>query len=171
MESKLVLERATNDQAEEISNLVNLAYRGPLGWTKETHIVTGERSNIAEVQGYLSDPMSYLLVASDNGEIKACICIEENGDCAYIGFFAVHPMCQGVGVGKEILSQAERFAINELKLKKFKMAVVSQRSELISFYERRGYVKTGEIQEYPVHLNVGVPLESGLTIEYLEKNA
>jgi hypothetical protein len=49
------------------------------------------------------------------------------------------------------------------------MVVISQREELISFYERRGYRRTGEIAEYPLHLNVGVPRAEGLTIEYLEK--
>ena len=64
-----------------------------------------------------------------------------------------------------------KFAKNILKVTKFIMVVVSQREELIAFYERRGYKKTGEILEYPVHLNVGIPAVAGLTIEYLEKNA
>ncbi len=49
------------------------------------------------------------------------------------------------------------------------MVVVSQRTELIAYYERRGYTRTGKTKEYPTHLNVGVPLKSDLTVEYLEK--
>jgi len=68
------------------------------------------------------------------------------------------------------LHQAESYASTKLNAKKYIMVVVSQRTELIAYYERRGYIRTGDIQKYPNHLNVGVPLVDGLTIEYLEKN-
>ncbi|CAI3140864.1 hypothetical protein MWMV18_MWMV18_01246 [Acinetobacter calcoaceticus] len=35
------------------------------------------------------------------------------------------------------------------------MYVLDVRSELIAYYERRGYVKTGNEQPYPVEANVG----------------
>jgi ribosomal protein S18 acetylase RimI-like enzyme len=50
------------------------------------------------------------------------------------------------------------------------MVVVSQRKELISYYERRGYTRIGKIKEYPININVGTPKVANLTIEYLEKN-
>jgi len=165
------LEVARAEQIESICNLVNLAYRGENGWTKETDLVGGDRSNANEIQEYISNPNAHLLVAVVNGEIVSCICIEKDGDRAYIGFFAVHPKLQRGGVGKEILCQAESYASTKLNAKKYIVVVVSQRTELIAYYERRGYTRTGNIEEYPTHLNVGVPLESGLTIEYLEKNA
>lgn len=168
---KLVLEEANYEQIDEIFNLINMAYRGESGWTKETDIVSGNRADLEEVKEYISNQKSHLLVASENGNVKACICVEESEDCVYIGFFAVHPNYQGMGVGKDILFQAERFASEQLGVRKYVMVVVSQREELISFYERRGYVRTGNIEKYPAHLNVGVPLNSDLTIEYLEKNA
>lgn len=168
---KYVLEEARKEQIEDIRDLVNLAYRGESGWTKETDLVEGARSDTDEVKEYISGPNTHLLVAHREGEIVSRICIEKIEGDAYIGFFAVHPKLQGAGVGKEILSQAERYASNKLNAKKYVMVVVSQRTELIAYYERRGYIRTGSVQEYPTHLNVGVPYESGLTIEYLEKNA
>ena len=168
---KLVLKEARKENIEKIRDLVNMAYRGETGWTKETDLVGGDRSSSDEVKQYMSDPNAHLLVATESGEIRACICIEKNEDCAYIGFFAVHPSIQGGGVGKEILSQAECYASTKLGAKKYVMVVLSSRNELISYYERRGYKRTGKIKEYPIHLNVGIPLKSGLTIEYLEKNA
>jgi len=168
---KLVLEEARKEKIEEIRDLVNMAYRGETGWTKETDLVGGDRSSSDEVKQYMSDPSAHLLVATKSGKIRACICIEKNEDCAYIGFFAVHPSIQGSGVGKEILSQAENYASTKLGAKKYVMVVLSPRNELISYYERRGYKRTGKIKEYPIHLNVGIPLESGLTVEYLEKKA
>ncbi|MEN8219223.1 MAG: GNAT family N-acetyltransferase [Pseudomonadota bacterium] len=171
MKVKLVLEEARQDYIEYICDLVNLAYRGENGWTKETDLIGGDRASTKEVEEYMSAPNAHLLVAIENGEILSCICIEKKESSAYIGLFAVHPRLQGKGVGKEILSQAEGYASTKLKVRKYVMVVVSQRKELISYYERRGYVRTGNIQEYPTHLNVGIPLDSGLTIEYLEKNA
>ena len=167
----LILELAKEEQAEEICNLVNLAYRGETGWTKETDLVSGDRSTIDEVRRYMKDDKAHLLVVNEGGVIKACICIEQDNDRAFIGYFAVHPSEQGRGIGKEILALAENYASTKLDLKKYMMLVVSQRRELISYYERQGYVRTGDIQEYPVHLNVGVPKKKGLTIERLEKNA
>ncbi len=166
---KLVLEEARINHTEDICDLVNLAYRGDKGWTKETGLLGGDRSNIEEVQAYMSDPNAHLLVAIDDDEILSCICIEKKEIGAYIGFFAVHPRLQGKGIGKEVLSQAEDYASTKLRAQKYIMVVVSQRKELIAYYERRGYTRTGNISEYPVHLDVGNPLASGLTIEYLEK--
>ncbi len=75
-----------------------------------------------------------------------------------------------MGIGKKILELAENYASKELGVTEFVMVVISQRKELIEFYERRGYKRTGEINEYPAHLNVGVPSVKGLTIEYIEKH-
>jgi len=168
---KLVLEKAREQHIQEVCELVNVAYRGEEGWTKETDFVEGERASITEIEGYLADPNAHLLICINNNEIVSCICIEKNDGGVYIGLFAVHPKLQGTGLGKEILSQAEDYASRELKAKKYVMVVLSQRKELIEYYERRGYVRIGNKKEYPVHLNVGTPLRNDLTIEYLEKIA
>jgi len=162
---------ATEEQAGEINDLVNLAYRGENGWTRETNIVSGDRSTVEEVLGYLADPNTYLFIAKHEERIVTCICVEKTEGVAYIGYFAVHPSYQNMGLGKSVLSKAENFAKESLKVDTYVMVVVSQRPELISYYERRGYVKTGKVLEYPLHLNVGIPIDNNLTIEYLEKNA
>ena len=167
----LKLEEAKKEQVEEICKLVNIAYRGEQGWTKETDLVEGERANEIEILEYITDPSAHLLIAVENEEIVSCICIEKKDIGAYIGLFAVQPKLQGTGLGKEILAQAENYASTELKAKKYIMVVLSQRKELIEYYQRRGYVRIGNKQEYPVHLNVGTPLKNDLTIEYLEKIA
>ncbi len=167
----LELIEATEELAGEISDLVNLAYRGENGWTRETNIVSGDRSTVEEVLGYLADPDTYLFIAKYKDRIVSCVCVEKTEGSAYIGYFAVHPSYQNMGLGNEVLSKAESFAKDSLKVDRYVMVVVSQRPELISYYERRGYVKTGKVLQYPLHLNVGVPMDSSLTIEYLEKNA
>jgi ribosomal protein S18 acetylase RimI-like enzyme len=168
---KLILEQAKPEQVNAICDLVNVAYRGEDGWTKETGIVSGDRSSSSEILGHLANPKGHFLVADINDEIRACVYIEEQGDQAYIGLLVVHPSLQGAGVGKELLSLAEAYAVRKLKAKKFVMVVVSQRPELIEYYERRGYMRSGKVEAYPTHLEVGDPLVDGLTMDYLEKPA
>lgn len=38
------------------------------------------------------------------------------------------------------------------------MWVLSVRTELIAYYERRGYVRTGVIDDYPLDAGVGKPM-------------
>jgi len=165
------LELAELSRAEEICNLVNIAYRGDVGWTKETDIVEGDRTTILEIKAEIQKDNSFLLIALQDNEVISCVCLEKEDDQVYIGLFSVHPDLQGKGVGKNILLEAEEYAFSTLQVSKLVMVVVSQRVELISYYERRGYIKTGRVEEYPKHLNVGVPKSEGLTIEYLEKKS
>ena len=166
---KLVLSNI--NQLNEILDLVNVAYRGEEGWTRETEFIAGERATPEHIRSAIEDPHSHLLVYLENGNIRSCICLEQKSEKDYIGLFAVSPQLQSKGMGKQVLSAAQEYAVRELSVKKFVMAVVSARQELISYYERRGYERTGKTEDYPIHFAVGTPKTRGLTIEYLEKNA
>ena len=157
-------------QLKEILDLVNIAYRGEKGWTRETDIVDGNRVSENEIKQAIEDRLSHLLVHIVDGQLLSCICITQENDQAYISLFSVHPEWQGRGIGSQVLSAAEEYAYS-LGVTKYVMVVVSQRTELISYYERRGYIRTGRIEKYPAQLEVGTPKLKGLTIEYLEKNA
>jgi ribosomal protein S18 acetylase RimI-like enzyme len=167
--SKFKLEKARPSFSDEICGLINLTYRGEFGWTRETHIVQGNRTNRDEIEAAIRNPNAHFFIAKQKQRLVSCIYVEKQKNIAYIGFFSVHPSLQGKGIGKYILRQAESFALKELETRKYVMFVVSQRSELIAFYERRGYVRTGKIEAYPLHLDIGIPKVDGLTIEYLEK--
>lgn len=164
------LEKAKLNQSREICGLINLTYRGAAGWTRETHIIQGNRTSLYEIETAIANPDAHFFVVNQHRGLVACIYVEKQEKSAYIGFFSVHPTLQRKGIGNYILKQAETFALSELGAKKLVMYVVSQRPELIAFYERRGYVRTGQIEAYPLHLGVGIPKVDGLTIEYLEKN-
>ncbi len=169
---ELTLELACCTQVDAICNLVNLCYRGERGWTTEKSLVSGDRLDSKEVQGYLYSSNTQLLVAIYQSNLVACICIEKdrkNNDSVQIGLFAVHPDLQGQGVGKDILLQAEQFAAKKLNITKYIMHVLTDRQELIEFYQRRGYIRTGVIHGFPIERNVGVPIEPDLMIEILEK--
>jgi GNAT superfamily N-acetyltransferase len=67
---------------------------------------------------------------------------------AYFGMFAVRPGLQGGGVGSALLTEVETRA-RQLGLHRVEMTVLSLRSELIAFYERRGYRQVGETRPFP----------------------
>ena len=68
---------------------------------------------------------------------------------AYFGTFAVSPRAQGRGVGKELMTHAEAFARDRFGAERMRMTVIDKRTELIAFYERRGYLQTGEREPFP----------------------
>jgi len=165
---ELKLEKSKIEDAKEISDLLNLAYRGSEGWTTESDLVSCHRSAISDVEAIIEQAHSYYYAHRTGKIITACICLELMGDEAYIGSFAVEPKYQSQGLGNKILEATEQLAL-EHGAQNFTMVVLSKRVELISFYERRGYRKTGVVKDYPLHLNVGIPKHSSLTIEYLQK--
>ena len=158
---------ASTDDAQALNDLLNIAYRGEQGWTTESRLIAGDRSSVADV--ILSIEHSILLVYKIQSELVACIGLEVKGRDVYMGSFAVHPDHQSSGVGKCVLALAERYAVDKLKAEKCILFVVSERTELIAFYLRRGYQRTSVSKQYPLNANVGVPKSSGLMIEQLCK--
>ena len=163
------LEKANYEQSQAISDLVNSTYRGEIGWTTEINIVQGHRTSRQEIETVMSNPNGYFLIVRQQQILASCIYLSREKDHAYIGFFSVHPNFQGKGLGKRVLQQAEEFAMKHMGMHRFIIFVISQRLELIAFYERRGYSRTGRIEDYPLSANIGEPKIAGLTIEYLEK--
>lgn len=161
------LEKAGYHQAQAISDLINLTYRGETGWTTEASIIQGDRTDRQEIETAMTNPDSCFFVANQPFMLASCIYVVKEKEHAYIGFFSVHPSLQQQGFGKYMLEQAETYASQTMRVRRFSMFVVSQRSELIAFYQRRGYRLTGQIEAYPLYL--GTPRASDLTIDYLEK--
>jgi ribosomal protein S18 acetylase RimI-like enzyme len=82
--------------------------------------------------------------------------LEVKGPKLYLGMFSVSPVLQGKGVGRALLGEAEVIA-KQLNCHTITMTVISTRKELISWYERRGYTFTGEIQAFNNHGRFGDP--------------
>ncbi len=164
--------KATTADVEAIAKLVNNAYRpnsGVSGWTHESDIVAGDRIDIPQIIEILSKKDSVVIAGLNDETVVACVHVEKNNRSSYIGMLAVDPILQGVGAGKNMLAYAEKYARDNFNPEKFVMAVVSARHELISFYQRRGYQKTGEAMEYPLDAGVGQPKLENLKVVMLEK--
>jgi ribosomal protein S18 acetylase RimI-like enzyme len=84
--------------------------------------------------------------------------------------FSVRPNLQGGGIGKALLAEAERVAREEWRVPTMRMTVIDIRDELIAFYERRGYRRTGIKKTFPYgDERFGRPKRDDLRFEVLEK--
>ena len=84
--------------------------------------------------------------------------------------FAVRPGAQGGGIGREILAEAERQVRADWQVREMHMTVISVRHELIAWYERRGYRRTGAIEPFPYQdQRFGAPRRTDLAFVVLEK--
>jgi len=169
----LELRIACESDAEEIAALVNRAYRPApedAGWTHEANLVSGQRTTVEQVLSLFHKQSTVLLLCLGS-KIVACVHVQGGQpDFAYIGMLATDPKLQVQGLGKQMLLHAEKYAVEHFKVSAFKISVPSSRPELLAFYERRGYVQTGEIEEYPLSAGVGQPMVSGIQVLLLAKS-
>lgn len=157
----------------EIVALVESAYRGETsrtGWTTEADILEGQRTDPDGVRDVIESVGSRMLLAERDGTLIACCQLEHRGDAGYFGMFAVRPGQQGGGLGKVVIAEAERIARDEFGVARMEMTVISVRAELIAFYERRGYRRTGDLSPFPYgDERFGLPQRDDLAFEKLVK--
>jgi ribosomal protein S18 acetylase RimI-like enzyme len=91
-----------------------------------------------------------------DGGIEGCVFLNKKEDRLYLGMFSVSPLAQGKGIGKMLLTAAEEYAKKE-NCALIYMTVITLRQELIAWYERNGYTKTGKVLPFPVDERFGVP--------------
>lgn len=158
--------------------LVESAYRGDAskqGWTTEADMLEGRRTGTDDIEACLARPDSRIVIAegaSSDGspELLACAHLAVEDGAGYFGMFSVRPNLQGGGIGKALLAEAERIAREEWKLPAMRMTVIDIRDELIAFYERRGYRRTGIKKPFPYgDERFGMPKRDDLRFEVLEK--
>jgi ribosomal protein S18 acetylase RimI-like enzyme len=157
----------------EIVTIVESAYRGEssrAGWTSEADYLDGQRADGTMVLDIIRDPDSRLLLAVDSDRIVGCCHLERHEGYAYFGMFAVRPGEQGGGVGRAILEEAERQVRADWQAREMHMTVISVRHELVAWYERRGYARTGKTSPFPYGDDrFGEPRRDDLAFELLVK--
>jgi GNAT superfamily N-acetyltransferase len=168
----LTFRHAAVQDADAISDLINSAYRGEssrLGWTTEADLLDGLRTTGQEIRQIITADGSFLLLCYRDTVLAGSVHLEKQGEQAYLGMFVVRPEMQGAGIGKCLLEEAETLARREWGVSSFIMIVITLRHELIAFYERRGYRRTGELSEFPLNPALWMPKVNGLKMERLEK--
>jgi GNAT superfamily N-acetyltransferase len=164
---------ATRADVGNVVALVESAYRGDAsraGWTTEAEILDGQRTDLEDVRSKIELERSMLLLAERGGSLGACAHISVEDGTGYFGMFSVSPALQGGGLGKAVLAEAERIVREDWKLAMLRMTVIDIRAELIAFYVRRGYVRTGSKKPFPYgDERFGRPRRDDLQFEVLEK--
>jgi ribosomal protein S18 acetylase RimI-like enzyme len=153
--------------------LIESAYRGEssrVGWTTEAELLGGQRTDPQGVAEVIANPAGRLVAVEQDGELVACCQLERRGNTAYFGMFAVRPTLQGSGLGRAVLAEAERVAREEWDAEEMHMTVLTQRADLIAWYERRGYERTGRTAPFPYgDERYGLPKRDDLEFEVLSK--
>ncbi len=169
------------------------------GWTTEAHLLDGLRTDPGMFLDMIDRPGGQVLLffshrepqnhdardgdpqnrdlrdggARDGGarddSLLACCQLEQDGETGYFGLFAVRPRQQGGGIGSAVLAEAERRAAAQ-GCRQMRMTVLSVREDLISYYERRGYRRSGATEPFPYgDERFGTPKRQDLRFAELRK--
>jgi GNAT superfamily N-acetyltransferase len=160
-----------------IIDLANMAYRGTgvlASWDSEADFIAGQRLSESLLKEELAaKPDAQLLTYRDdpNGALLGTVWLEPKEDGVwYLGLLTVRPDLQNRQMGRALLTAAEGFAKGR-GARWIRMSVVNVRKSLIAWYQRRGYILTGETQPFPYgDERFGRPLRDDLHFVMLEKD-
>jgi ribosomal protein S18 acetylase RimI-like enzyme len=152
---------ATKNDISSLVALLDSAYRGEgskKGWTTEADMIRGDkRTDEPTLNKLMNTPDAIFLKSlNDSGEIEGCVFLHKRESKLYLGMLAVSPGLQAKGTGKQLMKAAEKHA-KENNCSAIFMRVVSGRNELIEWYERQGYQRTGAIEPFPENDPFGTP--------------
>ena len=157
---------AQHNDIPELVKLINSAYRGEgskQGWTTEADLLEGELRTDEEVLKELMTRGTFLKYTSEH-KISGCVYLEKQGQQLYLGMLTVAPGLQSTGIGKKLLAASEDYAF-EKACGSIIMNVISLRPELIGWYERHGYRRTGKTSPFPSDNKFGRPV---VPLEFIE---
>ena len=169
----MIFKIAKENDCAQIAVLVNSAYRGESsrqGWTTEADLLGGQRTDPDAILEIFRTPDNiFLLCFLDDVLIGSVHLRRERRNC-YLGMFVIKPESQAQGSGKAFLLHAEIFAREEWQCETMTMTVIALRTELIQWYERRGYVNTGKWADFPYgDERFGIPYRDDLQLCVLQK--
>lgn len=151
--------------------LVNSAYRGEnghQGWTHESHLIAGSRTNAAGIEELLQNPGATILkYTGAGGDLLGCVYLQKEGDKLHLGLLSVRPDQQNSGIGKKLLAAGDDYARRH-HCTHIHITVITARSELLAWYERHGYRRTGEIEPFHAGEKFGIQKQR-LELAVLEK--
>jgi GNAT superfamily N-acetyltransferase len=170
----LILDIARRDDLVPLHALIESAYRGDTarrGWTHEADLLDGQRTDEAALTAILDDPCQRILVVREGEAIIGCVALTDKGDgVCYLGLLTVAPDLQAAGLGRRLIAAAEQAAKAAFGARRIEMTVITQRAELIAWYERRGYARTGERRPFPHgDTRFGIPRDDSLAFIVLDR--
>ncbi|EEA24048.1 N-acetyltransferase, GNAT family, putative [Talaromyces marneffei ATCC 18224] len=178
-ETNLQFRIATPEDAPAIQQLVQSAFQAAdtrQDWTADMELNIRFRVAVEEVMPRITNQNSAVIVAfitTENGEaLVASVEVAKRSDAlARVSMLAVDQHHQQGGIGRAILTYAERYSQQEWGVTKFGLDALSTRQALIAWYMRRGYQKTGETAPFPVERFSDLALPGDLCFVQLEKDS
>ena len=149
--SEIILKIAIVTEADDITSLINSVYRGEnskKGWTTEADFLSGIRITEEKLKEIIERKSDIIILAMIDGNIIGCVHLENTGSYSYLGMLSVDVNSQDKGIGRLLINECERYTKEVWGLNEVRMKVISRRTELIEYYNRRGYVSTGELEEF-----------------------
>jgi ribosomal protein S18 acetylase RimI-like enzyme len=187
----MLLTPAVETDYGEIIELANWAYRGTgptASLNMEAGVLEGQRLTESLIREDLErNPEGRLLIYREeagreeagreeagreepSGMLLGTVWLEPKAEGVwYMGLLTVRPDQQNQHLGRTLLAAAEEFA-RERGARRMRMTVLHVRDTLIAWYQRRGYVATGEQEQFPYGDDrFGRPLRDDLHFLVLEK--
>lgn len=152
---------ATKDDAPQIRHLIQSAFRAEdtrARWTGSPELASQFHISVDEVLASMSKPDCAVLVATDpanstTGDNNALVATVEafrrTPDLARLSMLAVNSTRQQSGLGRAVLAHAEDYCRRTWGVQRLGLNALSTRGELIAWYERCEFARTGETSAFP----------------------
>ena len=167
----ITISTADSKDVDEALDTINISYRSTessRGWTHELDLLEGDaRTSREHLLGITNDARQALLIAKEGKVIVGTVHLRKENDRLYVGLLCVHPNNQDQGIGRLLLQEAENYAVVH-GIPRLYMVVLSERQELIDWYQRRGYILTDKKEPFSVDPRFGRPTRDLFVVE-LEK--
>ena len=114
-------------------------------------------------------PHSRLVAIDDEGQVMGWAALSPvSSRCVYGGVAEVSvyvaDAARGQGVGRQLLAAAEAYA-RQRGCTRIKISVLAARPELLAWYERHGYQRTGASEPFPATTEFGRPRQPLVLLE------
>ena len=125
---------------------MEIATHGPadreqvIGLWKRCGLVVAHNDPGRDIDFCTSSGHGQVFVGRRGGSVIASAMVGHDGHRGWIYYLAVAPEEQGKGLGKAMVTHAERY-LKELGVAKIQLMIRETNGEIIAFYERLGYEK------------------------------
>ena len=174
-ENTIIFRIASIDDASRLQNLIQAAFRAEDSredWVGSPELATQFTIDIEDINLTIASPDHNFIVAVKQNDIIGCIGVRKrSAGYARIFYLAIDPEYHRGGLGRQILEYGENYCRREFGVGKLGLDALSTRKALILWYERRGYIKTGELKPFPVGKIDGRAVPEDLCFVEMEKDA
>ncbi|KAJ4243813.1 hypothetical protein NW762_014690 [Fusarium torreyae] len=167
---------ATANDALRLQELIQAAFRvndeANIDWVGSPEFADAFSIELDVIISRITAPDGRFLVASEaeDGHIIGCVNVfRKTPKFGRLGLIAVDPTLQRGGLGKIILVHGEKYLIQELGVSTIGLNTLHTRKDMIKWYERQGYVKTGKMTKLPVE-RFGTDISARIGLVEFEKN-